>query len=244
VTLGSQTGAVIELQTLLGEKDLALIPRGSGQLGAGAEIPVSRTVPPYDVTAALAQLTTQVSDTNVSQLSTALDTLSTTLRAAGPQLGPALQGVLRLSQAVNARDTELTQLLAHTAGVSTVLASRDQQVTALFQDGAVLFEALNARSAAISQLLANARAVFAQLSGLAAENAATIGPDLASLNSVLALLEKNKANLDAALNQASPLIRELGEVLSSVPGFDLYIPNLVDTGLVPGLPLRASGGTK
>src|SRR6478609_7706008 len=44
---GTETGAAIRVNTLLGAMYLALEPKGSGQLDAGKEIPVERTSSPY-----------------------------------------------------------------------------------------------------------------------------------------------------------------------------------------------------
>ena len=205
VRLGTQTRAEIQAQTLLDKKGLVLLPAGPGRLRG--EIPTSRTTAPYDVSEALSQLGDTTARLDSGSLKQAMLTLSTTLSAAAPHVGPALDGVLRLSEVINARNTELTELLKHSANLSAVLAGRRTQVQALLADGAQL---LNARSAALAGLISHGAALTQQLSGLVADNGKQIGPALDKLNALLALLRSNKANIDAALGKAAPLVRELG----------------------------------
>lgn len=241
VRLGTETRAEIQAQTLLGKKGLVLMPAGPGRLKG--EIPVSRTTAPYDVSDALSDLGHTTAELDPNSLKQAMLTLSTTLSSAAPNVGPALDGVLRLSNVINARNTELTELLKHSANLSGVLTDRRTQVQALLADGAQLLSVLNARSAAISGLLTHGAALAQQLSGLVADNTQQIGPALDKLNALLALLQDNKANIDAALLKAAPLVRELGGIVSAFPGFNVYVANLPPTNLAPGLPSSLTGNT-
>jgi phospholipid/cholesterol/gamma-HCH transport system substrate-binding protein len=242
--MGTLTGAAIETESLLGKMGLVLTPAGPGSLRHGAEIPLSRTVSPYDLTEALSDLSNTASALNVDQLDKAMQTISTTLSTAAPDVGPALEGVLKLSAAINARDEQLTDLLHHSAEVTSLLADHSSQVQTLLADGTQLLAELNERSDALTQLLSNATSLSAQLSGLVADNSAQIGPAFDQLNAALSLLEKNKANINSALDKAGPLVRELGGIVSSFPGIDVYVPNLAATNLVPGLPSLLTGGTQ
>ena len=55
------------------------------------------------------------------------------------------------------------------------------------------------RRNAISRLLANVSAVAKELSGLVADNESKLAPTLDRLNSVAAMLEKNRDNIAKAL---------------------------------------------
>ena len=57
VRLGAQTRAAIKTSSAVGERYLALYPAGSGQL---TRVPMSRTTVPYDLTAALADVTKDI----------------------------------------------------------------------------------------------------------------------------------------------------------------------------------------
>jgi phospholipid/cholesterol/gamma-HCH transport system substrate-binding protein len=235
VRLGSDTHASIESETLLGKMGLVLQPAGPGTMAHGTEIPIDRTTAPYNVTEALSDLTGDTSALHVNEVARAMRAISGTLTSAAPNIGPALNGVLRLSTAIDARNVQLTRLLKHSADVSGVLESHDAQIQTLLTDGTALLNELNQRSDAITELLANGTTLSQQLSGLVADNSKQIGPAFDQLNAALHLLQVNKVNINKALDEAAPLVRELGGIVSSFPGLDVYVPNLVPTSLVPGL---------
>jgi len=239
--LGDSTKAAVVSQTALGKKALLVIPKGSGKLEKGDTIPISRTVPSFDVTEALSNLTQNVASIDTDQLSNSLDQVSAVLRQAAPDLKPALEGVARLSGTLSSRDSELSQLLRSSAGVSEILADRDQQVQGLFVNGASLLAALNEQSKALDALFENATAMAQQVDGLVEDNNEQIQPALKQINQMLAMLQRNRDNINHALDSAGPLVRELGEVVAAFPGFNVYIPNLVMTNLVPVVPNMLMG---
>jgi phospholipid/cholesterol/gamma-HCH transport system substrate-binding protein len=240
VRLGDDTRAAIKAETALGRKELALTPAGGGEL---QRIPLSRTTVPYDVTDALSDVTTQVSQVDTDKVSGALDTLSTTFQGTPPQVKAVLDGLSRLSETVNSRDAALRDLLVHANDMSGVLAQRDGELVKIFAQGSSLLASLNQRSAAIQSLLTNSVAVSDQLSGLVQDNKAQLDPSLKQLDDLLAVLQQNRDHLNQVLDQSGPLVRELGEAVGSGPFVDTQVGNLVPTNLVPLLSeLLARGG--
>jgi phospholipid/cholesterol/gamma-HCH transport system substrate-binding protein len=239
--LGTLSRAEIKARSALGKKALTLTPAGAGQLADGAEIPLERTTPPYDISQALQELTGRASDVDTGRLATAMNTVSDAFSGTSQSVPGALNGVRRLAESVNARDAELRELLKHANDTTQVLAAHDGDLRAIFDQGTSLLSALNDRQATIQQLLGNLTAVSDQLTGLARENDAQLGPALADLNGVLTILRQNRDNVTAALGNAVPLLRELGEVVSSMPALDAYIANIPPTNLVPTVPQLLGG---
>lgn len=240
VRLGDHTGAAIKAETALGRKELALTPAGSGEL---RRIPLNRTTVPYDITEALSDVTTNVSQVDTGKMSSALDTLSDTFKDTPPEVKAVLDGLSRLSAAVNSRDATLRDLLVHADNVSGVLAKRDDQLVKILAQGSSLLAELNRRGAAIRSLLANSVAVSDQLSGLVSDDKAQLDPSLKQLDDLLTVLQQNREHLDEVLDRAGPLVREIGEAVGSGPFVDVQVGNLVPTNLVPLLPeLLARGG--
>src|SRR4029453_5191859 len=97
VRLGDETRAETKIKTLLGAKFLMLIPEGSGRLKAGTEIPLDRTVSPYDVIDAFSDLATPTERIDTAQLAKAFDTLSATFRNTPEEVQASLTGLSRLS---------------------------------------------------------------------------------------------------------------------------------------------------
>lgn len=226
IDLGTTTEARITTVTLLGRAAVELVPSGDGELEPGDTIPRSRTSSPYNLTATLNQLTTTTADIDKSQLAEALGEASTALNGTQDDVGPALRGVTELTAAVEQNDDQLRQLLARASRVSGVLASRNEQIETLLVSGQSLLEQLNGRQAVVVSLLASVQELSAQLRGLVADNRATLGPALDQLNSVVTLLNRNKAALQDAITGLRGYVTGFGEAVSTGPWFDAYIQNL------------------
>ena len=226
VGLGSDTSAHIRTGTLLGERVLTLDSAGGGTLRTGDVIPVSRTSSPYSLSEAVSDLTTSTAGTNTQTLNQSLDTLSDTIDTIAPQLGPTFDGLTRLSQSLNERNDSLGELLKTAGDVTGILSQRSQQVNTLILNANDLLSVLVSRRQAIVNLLANTSAVAQQLSGLVHDNEAKLAPALEKINSVTAMLEKNRDNIGKALPGLAKFETEQGEAVSSGFYYQAYVPNL------------------
>ena len=95
VRLGDQTLASIKTDTVLGERSLAVTPRGGGSV---TSIPLGRTTVPYTLNMALQDLGQNSAELDKDQLNQALTVLTDSLRDATPQLRRTLDGVASLSR--------------------------------------------------------------------------------------------------------------------------------------------------
>ena len=225
IVLGSQSTAHIKTGSLLGQRVLTVESAGSGRLHPMDVIPVSHTSSPYSLNDALSDLSTNVAGTNTQSVNESLDTLSSTLNQIAPQLGPAFDGVSRVSQALNDRNKTLGELLRGAADVTKTLSQRSDQVNTLILNADDLLQVLVARRQAIVQLLANTSAVAQQLSGLVHDNEAKLAPTLDKLNSVTAMLEKNRDNISKALPGLAKYQLTQGEAVASGFYYSAFIPN-------------------
>ncbi|WP_193047058.1 MCE family protein [Mycolicibacterium baixiangningiae] len=224
--LGSDSTADIRTGTLLGERVLVLKPAGSGNLSRTAPIPTSRTSSPYSLSDALGELTTNTAGTNTDTLNQSLDTLAATLDQISPQLGPAFDGLSRLSKSLNNRNESLSELLKTAGDVTGIFAERSKQVNALILNANDLLAVLNERRQAIVSLLANISAVSRELSGVVADNEQELAPTLERLNSVTAVLEKNRDNLAKMLPGAAKYYLTQGEIVANGAYYNALVPNL------------------
>ena len=235
VRLSDRTRALIEIGTLLGNKYLTLQPGDGAPLDSGAEIPLERTTAPYDIVPAFADLTRTVQDIDTAQLAEAFTTLADTFRDAPPHVRGALDGISRLSRTLVTRDEALTRLLGHTEGLTEVLAGRRTELVRLMGDGSLLLQELDARQAAISDLLAGTQRLADELSGLVDDNEAVIGPALADLEKVGAILSANQANLAKSIEMLYPTTRALIDTVGTGPWYDAILENMTFVPDVPGL---------
>ena len=227
VALGSATTAHIRTGSLLGQRIITLESTGANTLRPNSIIPVTRTASPYSLTEAVGDLTTNTAGTNTQSLNQSLDALSATLDQIAPQLGPTLQALTRLSQSLNSRDTTLAELLKHTGQVTDVLAQRSDQLNTLILNANDLIGVLAQRRQAIVDILANTSALSQQLSALIAENEKQLAPTLQRLNSVTAMLEKNRDNIAKALPGLAKYQITQGETVASGYAYSAFVPNML-----------------
>jgi phospholipid/cholesterol/gamma-HCH transport system substrate-binding protein len=226
VQLGTQTTAHIRTGSLLGQRVLTLDSAGTGTMNSSDVIPLSRTSSPYSLSDAVNDLTTNVAATNTDTLNESLDTLSATIDEIAPQLGPTFDGLTRLSQTLNSNDETLGNLLKSAGDVTAILSERSQQVNTLILNANDLFGVLVDRRNAIAELLANISVVSQQLSGLVHDNEQKLAPTLEKLNSVTAMLEKNRDNIGRALPGMAKFQLTQGETVASGPFYSAFVPNL------------------
>jgi phospholipid/cholesterol/gamma-HCH transport system substrate-binding protein len=224
IRLGDQTLASIKTDTVLGERSLAVSPRGGGSV---TSIPLGRTTVPYTLNMALQDLGQNAGELDKGQLNQALGVLTDSLRDATPQLRRTLDGVASLSRSINANDEALGQLLARAKSVTKLIADRAGQVNQLINDGNQLFAALDERRAALSSLIAGIDEVSQQISGFVADNRREFGPALKKLNLVLDNLLERREHISEALKRLPPYATALGESVGSGSGFSVNLPNSV-----------------
>jgi phospholipid/cholesterol/gamma-HCH transport system substrate-binding protein len=227
VRLGSETTAHIRTGSLLGRRVLTLEGHGDRAMRPGDVIPISRTGSPYSLTEAVTDITTHTAATDTRTLNASLDALSSVIDKIGPQLGPTFDGLTRLSRSLNGRNDTLRQLLKRAGDVTGILAQRSDQLNALILNANDLIMVLNQRRQAIVDLLASTASVSRQLSGMVADNEKQLAPALEKLNSVTAVLEKNRDNIGKALPGLAKYELTQGEAVANGYYYNAYVPNLI-----------------
>jgi phospholipid/cholesterol/gamma-HCH transport system substrate-binding protein len=225
IRLGERTEASIKSTTLLGNKVLEVAPRGPGHLSS--TIPTDRTTSPYQLPDAIGDLTATISGVDTNQLSTALQTLSDTLKDTPPDLKLAVDGVARFSQTIASRDDQLRNLLANANKATTVLAERTNEIVGLVHDTESVLAALRSQSAALDAISGHVAALARQLRGFIADNRDALKPALDKLNGVLATLDNRKTEIQQSIKGLNTYAMSFGEALSGGPFFKAYIANLI-----------------
>jgi phospholipid/cholesterol/gamma-HCH transport system substrate-binding protein len=223
---GTETGAAIRVNTLLGAMYLALEPEGSGQLDPDKEIPVDRTSSPYDVVQAFSGLADTAEQIDTDQLARSLTTLADLTRNTPEEFKAALSGVSRLSANIADKNERINLLLQNLQRVSTVLNDRDEDIIALMKDSDSLFQALVARREAVHNLLVSTSKLSSELTALVRQSRADLKPALTQLDDVVGVLNKNEDNIDNSLRLMAPFYRVFTNTLGNGPWFDTYIQNM------------------
>lgn len=244
--IGNETTASIQIKTLLGQKFLALDPKGPDAADPAKAIPLSRTVSPYDVVDAFSDAAKDIEETDTDQLATSMRVLSEAFSGTPPEIRGSIDGVARLSESLAKRDEQLRKLFGATKQTTQVLADRNAEFERLLANGGQLLAELNVRQQAISQLLSGAKTIGAELSALVHDNEAQMGDALTNLNKTIDMLNAHQADISKTLTLAAPFYGLYANVLGTGRWFDAVITNLIPPALpdVPGYrePIRQMGG--
>lgn len=228
--IGDQTQASIQIKTVLGQKYLGLVPRGSTE--ADPDVPLTDTVSPYDVIQAFSDASNQIEDLDTDKVATSLATLSDAFSGTSGDMSASLKGISRLSQTIASRDQEVQKLLGATKNTSKILSDRNEEFTRLIAGAGQLLDELNNRQKSISALLTSTTTLSTALSGIVKENQAQIGPALASVREVASILTKQNTNLRKTIQNMAPFYRLYANVLGNGRWFESAVTNL----LPPALP--------
>jgi phospholipid/cholesterol/gamma-HCH transport system substrate-binding protein len=226
VHLGDRTTAAVKVKTLLGQKYLAVDPLGHGDLRG--DIPQERTTTPYDVNAALSDLSSTVTAIDTPQLERSFDVLSRTFEETPASVRTMLSGLTALSRTISSRDDQLADLFAATREVSQTLADRNQEFSSLLRDGDSLLAELQARRKTVTTMLESTARLGHELRGLVADNQARLAPALTQLDRVSAILRRNQGHLDDALRRLGPYYRVVDSALGNGRWVDSYVCGLFD----------------
>ncbi len=225
--VGDRSQAAIRIETVLGAKYLALVPRGSDELDPDDRIPLERTASPYDVVEAFADLSTTVEEIDTQQLATSFEVLADTFAETPDEVQASLQGLARLSDTIASRDDELERLLSATRDVTAVLADRNGEFTRLIIDSNTLLEEVQARRQLIDSILTNTQLLSDQLTGLVADNREALTPALQQLAVVTDILSRNRAALGETVENYAPFVRVFTNTLGNGRWFDSFVENLL-----------------
>ncbi len=240
--LGRSTRASVEVKSLLGEKFLNILPEGSGQLPAGATIPIERTDVTADIVGTLGQLTTQTEQTDKANLTTALNTLAEVVDEAAPEVQSSFSGLSRLSSTIATRDEEIETLLARSRNVTRLLDERKGDLVTLMDQANLIFQELQNRKQAVHDLLVNAEALATELDGVVKDNREQLKPTLDKLEDVLLFLHAREDQIETLIKNYGPYVNILGNIVGSGPWFDAYVPNIVGVFAGEFVPSKPGGG--
>ncbi|GAC68184.1 MCE family protein [Gordonia soli] len=239
--LGDSTAVQIRTGSLLGQRIVTVEPSGAGTLGPTDVIPVARTASPYSLNEAVDDLTTNSAGIDTKSLNRSLDVISQTFTDVAPDLGPTFDGLAEISRGINSRNSGVRELLTATSDVSKIIAGRAGRINTMILNANMLLDVLVQRRQAIASLLANTSAVADQLTKLVADNEKQLAPTLTALNSVLAMLERNRDNIGKALPGLAKVSQTQGEAVSGGPFYQAYVANLIPGPLIQPFLDRAFG---
>lgn len=230
VRLGAGTSAEVKVATLLGTHYLLVSPSGEGEL-ADATIPADRTRVPFNLQDVIDEAVPEIDAFDTAAIERSLATVADTMEAAGGELGPALDGVRRLSAVVVERSEDLGELLGATRDVTRRLSDSGADLVALMRHADAILDTLRVRRETIHVLLRDLAELGDQLAGVVEDTRADLAPTLRDLVTVTDLLTEHAGDLRRAVRTLSLASRYFANASGTGPWLDQYVPGATPDNL-------------
>jgi phospholipid/cholesterol/gamma-HCH transport system substrate-binding protein len=228
VKLGPRTNAEIALETLLGRKFIRLTgpvvqPYLKDLPKQRRVIPRERTKTPFDLFDLVTVGTRNIEATNTEKLNTFIKQIADITADKQTQVRQLLEGLAKVSTAVNERDVQLRQLLDRFDSLSNTLAEKDQTLVSLIDQSQGVLDLVSRRRSDIAGALDSSNELFGQLSGIVGVNKSTLDAILETLHPTIDILDRRRVNLDRALSWLGPGALGLAKSGSHGPWQDIYV---------------------
>lgn len=230
IELGGGTRAEVKVATLLGTHFLQVEPAGQGHLPDG-RIPVEQTRVPYNLQDVLDEGVPEIRQFDAERIEQSLAEVARTLDASGDELGPALDGVHRLSGMVMERSDDLEALLTAARRVSRQLNASGGDLVELMRQADVILDTLRSRRETIHALLGDLATLGEQLTGVIEDTRADINPMLVDLDRVVGLLKKHDAAIGRTVRTLAPATRYFGNAGGTGRWVDQYTMGATPDGV-------------
>lgn len=226
IELGSETTASVKVGTLLGTHYLAVSPAGTGGL-SDRTVSLDRTSVPFNLQDVIDEGTGAVDQIDGEKVAEALSVVADSLRAAGPELGPALKGVRRISEVITDREGQIVELLEASRLISDQLSGSTGDLVKLMKQSNLVIDELVRRREAIRDLLQDIAAITASINQIMDDNADALQPMLKDLDTVVDVLTSRDDELREALHNLAITSRYFANATGDGPFVNLYFPESV-----------------
>lgn len=238
VKLGDQSHASIEVATVLGNLFMQVQSAGTGTLHEGDTIPVSRTEVPYSLLGALNAFGQFSNKTNIPTLQRSLRTLASTLNGIAPKdAKAALRGLASVSSTLASKQQQVSQVLEAADSIIHTLNENSGALVGLLVQGDEFLKLVQQRHAVVNQLLHDTALLGEQLRVLMERNGAHLGTLFSSLDTVTALLTREKQQLQNAVAYLGQFGVNIANATGAGPWLDLLTPSAV----IPDNQIRGCG---
>ncbi len=239
------THATIKYRNLVGQRYIALTQEvgSSGKLAEGGTIPIARTAPALDLTVlfnGFKPLFQALSPADINQLS------------------------YEIVQVFQGEGGTLESLLAHTASVTSTLADRDEVISALVDNLSEVLDHVADRDQQLNELITTFRQFVGglnsdrdailgsldQISQLSVQTASLVKgirsplvDDIANLRTLTANIQRNRGELDRALQVLPIKLEKVGRTAIYGSWFNFYLCQFQGKVKLPGLTVPVTYNT-
>nr|WP_046283296.1 MlaD family protein [Mycobacterium sp. UM_NZ2] len=224
IPLGKDTGAKIQVMTILGSRYLRLEPDGPGSL-PDKRIPLAHTEVPYSLESLLEDATTTFDQVDSDQFGQSLAVLGQQLSGLPPVVPQAMANLHTLSKITADRRDQLGTLLASTQRVANTLHNQQTNLGNLVDQGQDFLGELVARQHTFHAMLAALTGLVGQLNNIVVSDRTMLDDMLANLRALSDMLGQHDDLLRSLLQAAPPPLRGLTNATGYGPAFETYLVN-------------------
>ena len=228
VHLGPETHAEVALETLLGTRYVRLSgpvvkPYLESEPESARVIPNDRTKTPFDIFELVKVGTRSVEATDTAKLNQFITQLADITGGEHDQITQLLEGVNKVSTALNDREAQLRQLLDRFDQLSALLADKDQTLVSLIDQSQGILNLVEQRRNDIASGLQSTDKLTGSLSTLLSANKGLLNSILQTLHPTLDVITKEQQHVDAALSWIGPGSLGLAKATTHGPWADIYV---------------------
>lgn len=221
------TDATIRYRNLVGQRYIALTQGvgGPDTLSPGATIPMSRTRPALDLTVlfnGFKPLFEALSPADINKLSYEIVTV---FQGEGGTLESLLSHTASVTSTLASRDQVIGSLITNLNKVMVTIGNRDQQLSSLLVKLRQFVSGLSQDRQAILGSLDSISGLAVQTSDLVTGIRPSLTADVKQLRSVAGNLDRNKAEIDRALQVLPVKLTKVGRTATYGSFFNFYLCN-------------------
>ncbi|GAA1539961.1 MCE family protein [Nocardioides humi] len=244
--LDDATHATVKYRNLIGQRYISLTQDGDGadRLGEGDAIPVGRTKPALDLTVlfnGFKPLFQALSPDDINKLSYEIVQV---FQGEGGTVEGLLSSTASVTQTLADRDKVIGDLLTNLDYVLDHVADRDKQLTNLIDSFRTLIGGLNDDREAILSSLDSISELSVQTAALVTDIKDPFVKDIKELREVAGTLDKNRQEIDRALQVLPIKLTKIGRTATYGSWFNFYLCHFKATIKIPGVanPVSATYG--
>ena len=208
VALPPDTEVAIRWRNLIGQRYVELRPGdAAGRLADGDEIERTRSV--VDIGLLVNRLGPLARAVDPGQLNRLLTALAEALEGRGGDIGGLMRDVDAVLATLAERDDTIAQLVTDYATVTETLARRDDQIRQVVDDLVLLTQAFADNTTLLDTALVELGGFSEGLAAVLGEDARGLGATIDDLAVVTGTARDHIAELEEALNQLPPAVRDL-----------------------------------
>ncbi len=232
VALGKDSKAVIKVATILGSRYLALEPEEGGSLPNNT-FDLAHTEVPYDLQAALADVTTTYEQVDTDAFAKSLGILGQQMQGLPEVVPQAMRNLQTLSTVIADRRDQLGALLKSTELISTTLERQHANIAAMINQGQELISRFVARSATFHAMMAALTNLVNTMSTTVVANRSELDQTIKNLRQLSDLLAQHDDLLRSTLQAGPPVaLRGFANASGTGNAFDFNAPERAGRRLV------------